>query len=290
MSDNNATIATDNITQTGGPDTLTVTDSNQFQGTDFFDGGLGTDAIVIGTLGAGVIVNIIGLPDATHGFHNYEAITFKNTSGFSAVSLAAVEFGAGLISSSLALTGVNGSSQNIGVGGASNFSAANWTFTNWETTDIVAIQGTVGADTIIGSIKTDALDGTDGADILTGGLGKDSLTGGIDADTFDFNRKSESVKGINRDIIQDFSGLGLEGDHIDVHDIDAKKGVAGNQNFHFIGTHKFHHKAGELHFVKHGTFVTVEGDVNGDGKADFQIEVHNLANNLNSLAPSDFVL
>jgi hypothetical protein len=34
----------------------------------------------------------------------------------------------------------------------------------------------------------------------------------------------------------------------------------------------------------------VEGDINGDGSADFQIDVHNLTNDLHSLAKGDFVL
>jgi hypothetical protein len=36
--------------------------------------------------------------------------------------------------------------------------------------------------------------------------------------------------------------------------------------------------------------VTVEGDVNGNGKADFQIDVHNLSDSLGSLLKADFVL
>jgi hypothetical protein len=72
---------------------------------------------------------------------------------------------------------------------------------------------------------------------------------------------------------------------------DADSTQGGNQNFRFIGAQAFHHKAGELHFVRHGTsFVTVESDVNGDGRADFQIEVHNLTNNLHGLAKGDFIL
>jgi serralysin len=112
----------------------------------------------------------------------------------------------------------------------------------------------------------------------------------LGADTFKFNLTNESSKGANHDIITDFSGVGLDGDHINVHDIDANANLHGNQNFHFIGAQHFHRQAGELHFVKHGTFVTVKGDTNGDGKADFQIEVHNVAETLNSLAKGDFVL
>jgi len=72
--------------------------------------------------------------------------------------------------------------------------------------------------------------------------------------------------------------------------MDANTHKHGNQDFKFIGAQKFHHKSGELHFVKHGTYVTVGGEVNGNGKADFQIDVHNLSNDLTSLLKADFVL
>jgi Ca2+-binding RTX toxin-like protein len=290
MTDSLATIGNDNITQSPGTDTLTVTDSNQMQsGFDFFDGGLGLDTIVVGAVGAGTNILLALATDLTHGFHNYEAIKFQNTSGTSFAGFAELQFGTGLISTSLAVTGVNGSVQILAVGNATNFSAANWTFTNWENaTDIVAIVGTVGADTLIGSIKSDGINGDAGADILTGGLGKDSLTGGLEADTFDFNRKTETVKGLNRDVIQDFSGFGLQGDLIDVHGIDANTTRGGNQNFKFIGAQKFHHRAGELQ-VKYDANTDigiVAGDIDGNGKADFQIEVHSL----NALVKADFIL
>ena len=152
------------------------------------------------------------------------------------------------------------------------------------------VTGTPNNDIIFGGSGNDTLGGSDGVDTLTGGLGKDTMTGGSGADHFIFNLKTESAKGANRDVILDFSGSGLGGEHdqIDLTGIDAKKGH-GNQAFHFIGAHKFHHKVGELHFVKHGTFVTVEGDIDGNGKADFQIDVHNLTNDLNSLALGDFI-
>jgi Ca2+-binding RTX toxin-like protein len=143
-------------------------------------------------------------------------------------------------------------------------------------------------DLLFGFAGNDTLEGLGGGDTLTGGKGKDSLTGDLGADIFDFNLKGESKKGIaNRDVITDFDAVN---DVIDLRGIAAKSGVAGNQKFTFIGKHGFHHKAGELHFVTKLGFVVVEGDTNGDGKADFQIEVHNAADNLATLAKGDFIL
>jgi hypothetical protein len=70
-------------------------------------------------------------------------------------------------------------------------------------------------------------------------------------------------------------------DRIDLRTIDAATGVAGNSKFHFIGTQTFHDVKGELR-CKNGI---VQGDVNGDGKADFEIKV-----NLATLVQGDFFL
>ena len=142
-------------------------------------------------------------------------------------------------------------------------------------------------DQIFGFAGNDTLEGLGGGDTLIGGKGKDLLTGDLGADIFDFNKAKETVKGAGRDVITDFDAVD---DVIDLRGIDAKAGIAGNQHFKFINAHKFHHIKGELHFVAKIGFVVVEGDTNGDGRADFQIEVHNLANDLATLAKGDFIL
>jgi hypothetical protein len=124
---------------------------------------------------------------------------------------------------------------------------------------------------------------SDLGDTLIGGLGKDTMSGGAGGDFFDFNLKTESTKGANRDVILDFTHG--EGDRIDLAGIDAKSGVGGNQRFTFIGKQGFHHEKGELHFVKKAGFVVVEGDTNGDGRPDFQIQVDDIAR----LVAGDFV-
>lgn len=156
-------------------------------------------------------------------------------------------------------------------------------------------QNTIGAgidtlaniENLIGSMKADHLTGDGNANVLTGLRGKDIITGDLGADIFDFNVKTESVKGASRDVIMDFSGINVPSgdlDRVDLWGIDAKKGH-GNQAFHWIGAHKFHHKAGELHVLNKGAFFLVEGDIDGNGKADFQIEVQSAA----ALAKGDFI-
>ncbi|MEZ5873581.1 MAG: M10 family metallopeptidase C-terminal domain-containing protein [Hyphomicrobiales bacterium] len=131
------------------------------------------------------------------------------------------------------------------------------------------LSGGQGADVLDGGAGHDSLFGDSGMDTLTGGLGRDLLTGGADEDTFDFNSIAESVKGNNRDQILDFQpGI----DKIDLKDIDAKKGGINDQ-FKWIGKHDFHGKKGELHYIKKGGYVIVEGDITGNGKANFQIKV-----------------
>jgi hypothetical protein len=154
------------------------------------------------------------------------------------------------------------------------------------------LNGTTDGDTLIGSADIESIFGFAGSDILngmgnddtlTGGLGKDWQTGGAGTDIFDFNLKTETVRGANHDVIMDFNRVEL--DQIDLIGIDAKKG-AGNQAFKFIGAKAFHDKAGELHYIKKAGYLMVEGDIDGNGKADFQIEVHGAA----KLGAGDFLL
>jgi Ca2+-binding RTX toxin-like protein len=135
----------------------------------------------------------------------------------------------------------------------------------------------------------DTLTGSSGDDTLNGYGGKDAFTGGGGKDIFVFRKASDSAKGVKHDTILDFSGSGdLSGQHdqIDLSAIDAKPGH-GNQAFKFIGAENFHHHKGELHVLDKGSGVFfVEGDIDGNGKADFQIEVHS------AFAPvvGDFIL
>jgi glucose/arabinose dehydrogenase len=139
-------------------------------------------------------------------------------------------------------------------------------------------------ENLVGSNFADTLGGNSAANVLRGLDGRDLLSGGPGGDRFDFNAPSEAGKGPSRDQILDFSHA--QHDRIDVRDIDANVHAAGNQTFQFIGaagfhSHGDHHVYGELRYANH----VVQGDVNGDGHADFEIHV-----NASTLAKGDFLL
>ena len=76
---------------------------------------------------------------------------------------------------------------------------------------------------------------------------------------------------MGRDLITDYN---VENDLIDLVAMDAKKD-SDNQDFKFLGVDAFTGKAGELHYKftgsDTGAKTILEGDLNGDKKADFQI-------------------
>lgn len=129
-----------------------------------------------------------------------------------------------------------------------------------------SLYGGSGNDTLKGGGGADLLSGGDGKDLLMGGSGGDLLFGGTGADSFKYMSIAESTL-LNPDKIADFSTA--DGDKIDLSAIDANTLTAANDPFSYIGPAGFSGVAGELHFV--GGFL--EGDVNGDGVADFRIEV-----------------
>lgn len=130
--------------------------------------------------------------------------------------------------------------------------------------------GTIFNDRITGGQGKDVLRGDAGNDKITGGAGVDKLYGGAGEDTFVF-LKGDTGKKASADTIYDFKPS--QGDVIDLTAWDANSKKAGNQDFKFIGDEKFHGKAGELHFVKTKSDTWIEGDTNGDRKADFVIHL-----------------
>jgi Ca2+-binding RTX toxin-like protein len=145
------------------------------------------------------------------------------------------------------------------------------------------IAGGSGDDWIWGGRGADHIDGGIGSDQINGGRGADILYGGLDGDTdfFIFSNKADSLAGTQHDIV-----LGFDNDFINLLDVDANAKVAGDQAFRFIGSANFHKKPGELTVKIVDGSTMVLGDTNGDGKADFQIEL----TGIHALTAADFFL
>lgn len=134
-----------------------------------------------------------------------------------------------------------------------------------------------------GSNRLDGRDGDDylnaeaGNDVLIGGLGTDFMLGGHGRDRFEFRSVEEIGTGeTTRDVIWDFKPTA---DKINLGSIDANEQFTGNQAFQLLAFAEFTGKSGELRWVYEqradlSAVTLVEGDTDGDGVADFQIELN----------------
>ncbi len=176
--------------------------------------------------------------------------------------------------------------ENLTFAGTGNFTGTGNTLANAITggSGSDTLSGLTGNDGLIGAGGNDSLSGGDGNDTLTGGAGIDKLSGGIGADRFVFKLLADSPTLGSHDTIADFNHS--EADQIYLAKIDASTTVSGDQAFTFIGTQAFHHVAGELQYAAAAGGIIVSGDVNGDGVADFSIDVTGVS----SLVAADFIL
>jgi len=140
--------------------------------------------------------------------------------------------------------------------------------------------GSAVRDQFFGMGGNDTLSGGGGNDMLVGGTGADTLTGGTGCDTFVYQALNNSTVAAG-DTITDFT----QGqDKIQLSAIDAITGGTDDA-FHLI-TGAFTHHAGELHALISGNQTFVEGDVNGDGTADFRITLTSAI----TMVAADFIL
>jgi hypothetical protein len=135
------------------------------------------------------------------------------------------------------------------------------------------IQGNDGANTLYGLAGVDTINGNDGDDIIVGGAGSDLLRGGGGGGTDTFVILQESVGNavLESDTVYDyFAG---DNDSIDLSDIDADSTQGGNQAFTFA-EFGFTKTAGEMTLTFASGQTTLRLDVNGDGKADYQMKIN----------------
>ena len=132
------------------------------------------------------------------------------------------------------------------------------------------IGGNKGDDEVLGGDGNDTIGGGRGNDTLNGGLGADSMAGNKHNDLFLFLQLADSEAGAEDRIT---NGLDRR-DTIDLTAIDADTTQGGDQAFHLGGT-TFDNEAGEfIRFYHAGSNTTFfQGDVDGDGDADFSLSV-----------------
>jgi Ca2+-binding RTX toxin-like protein len=271
----------ENVTGSAYNDTLTGTN-----GDNVIDGGAGTDTVSYAKAAGGVSVDLSQTgPQATGGAGTDTLLNIENVTGSKYADT---------------LMGDGGNNVLNGGGGVDTVSYANAAAGVTVDLSLTAAQDTGGAgvdtlkslenltgstfdDVLKGSLAANVIDGGAGNDTIVGGGGKDTLFGGDGADHFVFNAITDSPNSSARDTIMDFSTA--QGDVIDLSHIDAVSGVAGSS---FTFTEEgFSHTAGELYaFQKSAGVWMVQGDVNGDGVADFSLLVHTTA----ALSQTDFLL
>jgi len=237
-------------------------------GADFMLGGVGSDTYYVDS--SKDTVNELG-GDGTDKVYSSVSYNLANTTWVKGDVETLVLTGAGNING-------NGNALNNSLTGNSGNNILRAAVGN------DAVSGGAGNDDLQGAAGDDTLKGGAGVDLLNGGAGADRLTGGTEADTFFYRYASEStVATTGRDTIYDM----LTGtDHIDLATIDANTTLSGNQAFSFISTAAFSGTAGELRVGASGTSLLVEGDLNGNGTADFAILVRGSA----TLTATDFNL
>ncbi|MEL6479311.1 MAG: LamG-like jellyroll fold domain-containing protein [Pseudomonadota bacterium] len=149
------------------------------------------------------------------------------------------------------------------------------------------IMGGGAGDRLYGRSGDDVLGGEAGNDVLYGNAGADVMTGGSGNDRYVYFGLADSRPGDGfRDIITDFDQSGA--DRIEVWRLDADTTRGGNQVFDFVGTAEFSGTAGELRYQRFPGLdeTIISADVDGDGAADFEIELTGVV----TLQQSDFVL
>jgi Ca2+-binding RTX toxin-like protein len=255
------------LTGNAGNDTINGNDGDDTiiggAGQDTMDGGAGNDTVSYVGSSSRVTVNL-GNNYVTGGdaFRD-KILNFENVIGSSFDDT---------------LSGNSGANRIDGGEGNDTISAAtgNDTVNAGDGND--SVRGGGGNDVINGDAGNDTLLGEGGNDIIDGGAGADIMTGGANNDTFRF-----TVLDGSKDIITDFR---TRIDKIDLSGLDA---IVGNESsddsFTWLGSGAFTNTAGELRTFLDGGVFSLGGDTDGDGVADFIVNLQGIA----SIAQTDII-
>ncbi|WP_137177419.1 cadherin-like domain-containing protein [Roseomonas sp. AR75] len=243
-------------------------------GNDILNGGAGNDVL---TGGPGVDRLIGGANDDTYFVGTGDVVVEQPGGGFDTVHV--VEGVTHTLRAEVEALVLAGAGVRTGNGNAGDNTiqgnAINNVLSGLDGAD--TIDGEGGNDMLLGGNGADLLRGGAGVDVLIGNAGRDTLVGGSEADQFRFQSLADSTVAAP-DLVQDFTYTTTERDRIALREIDANSLVGGRQGFAFIGGNEFAGVAGQLRVesIGAGAFLA-EGDVDGDGVADFAIEIRTAA-------------
>jgi hypothetical protein len=255
-------LGTDLITGGAGNDIFAFGHDGRFGAGDVVNGGAGYDSLylrgayTIDFNAAGFAGSLVGIESVTLGHQTEDQFTAGGTGDFD----YDITWNDAMLDTGSTMT-FNGSS-----------------LASTQTMKFDGSQESGGHFRLFGGAAADTLTGGGGNDLIYGGLGGDTLKGNGGADTFVYYDKLESTAGAgNFDIIENFAhGT----DKIDLSSIDANSFLEGNQTFTFIGSGDFSASgsasAGQLRaFLKDAATNSwqVEADLDGDGVADFLMQV-----------------
>lgn len=306
----------------GDDDLVGTLDSDVFRvtfGDDTVDGGDGRDRLIVDyhrqtALGYAPDRIVVSEANSVFGelwggdrshieFRNIERLTFRGGGGRDLMEVQvagtlgrsdALTIDAGdTVGDTLNLYFLNAGGKTVAVDTAGTLHTSVGTFAGFERIAVFfgddddTATGGAAADYLYGREGDDTLSGGGGDDFLYAGPGADVLTGGGGRDSFYYHALGDS-RGRGVDRITDFSHA--DGDVINLSRIDANPDFERNQAFAFIDQRAFSGAGGTGGEIRQqvngdGT-VTVQGDVNHDGIADFAIVVETDA----PLVANDFAL
>ncbi|MEQ1716169.1 MAG: hypothetical protein ABL907_09325, partial [Hyphomicrobium sp.] len=300
------TNKTDIITGGGGIDFLNGEAGIDFlaggAAADILFGGLGDDEYLLdtGDLAAGEVIQDVFVQNVPlgggfdtvkitgSGFFNFQLATLANieqlTLAGSSLSIALKSSQAQQLSQINTTTLVQ---EFISVYlDSTSFDGSGITVVNWipgsTDFDSFTIQGTASSDTISGTNVGEYIVGQGGADTIRGGGGADVLQGSGGADKFKYVSFAESTTG-GIDMIQDFSGTGLDGDQIDLTDlVDGAIAFVGSGPF-------FGGSTPAVRYVDGATDRVVQCDADGNGTADLFITLEGQSGAA-AMVSTDFLL
>lgn len=297
----------DTITGTSGVNSIYGLDGNDTliggSGADTLDGGNGTDIVSYASSTLAVVINLATNVNTGGDAQGDSLLNIENVTGSGFNDLLNGNSGANTLSGgngndwlygNAGADVMDGGSGTDGVGYSSSTAAVTVnlatnvntggdaqgdTLTNIETVIGSSfndnITGSTGANTLYGANGNDTMNGGGGNDWIQGEVGVDTMTGGTGNDTFQYSTNSDSGIGAgSRDIITDFA----TGDIIRLTDF------AGT--FAFRSTSAFTGTANEVNYTQTGGNTIISVDSNGNGVADFQIEI----TGLRTMVQGDFAL